>query len=270
MNIRILLVEDNPVNQEVVMEMLLFLGYQAHAVSDGLQAVDAMDNQPYDLILMDCQMPVMDGYRAARNIRMIEQDKDLKPVPIIATTAHAMQGDREKCILAGMNDYLCKPFSLDQLQKIICNWTGFQVHLNSPSPATSPVAAPSFSLPGDQNSCLDANVLQDIQKLSNGSNDLLKKVLATFLKNTPIRIAEIDRGIRENHAETVFQASHSLKTSSAMVGAMTLSTLNKELELNAYQGTILSDAPEHLANIEFEYQRVATALNSFIYSLNQG
>ncbi|MCX5883953.1 MAG: ATP-binding protein [Deltaproteobacteria bacterium] len=267
MNIRILLVEDNPINQEVVLEMLLFLGCQAHAVSDGLQAVDAIDNQPYDLILMDCQMPVMDGYQAARNIRMIEQDKGLKSVPIIATTAHAMQGDREKCILAGMNDYLCKPFSLNQLQKTICNWTGFQVQLNSPSPVPNPIAAPSLPLPSDKVNCLDAKVLQDIQKLSNGSTDLLKKVLASFLKNTPIRIAEIDRGIRENNAENVFQASHSLKTSSAMVGAMTLSTLNKELELNAYHGTILSNAPEHLASIESEYQRVATALDSFINTL---
>ncbi|MBI5594358.1 MAG: response regulator, partial [Deltaproteobacteria bacterium] len=270
MNVRILLVEDNPVNQEVILEMLLFLGCRARAVSNGQQAVDAIDSQAYDLILMDCQMPVMDGYQAARNIRMLERGKGLESVPIIATTAHAMQGDREKCILAGMNDYLCKPFSIDQLQKTICNWTGFQLQLGAPSPIPDTVVAPSVPFPYDKSNCLDAKVLEDIRKLSNGSTDLLKNVLAKFLKSTPIRIAEIGRGIRENHAETIFQAAHSLKTSSAMVGAMPLSALIRELELNARQGIMPSDAPEQLARIESEYQMAVAALGSFVNTLNQG
>ncbi|MBI5592936.1 MAG: response regulator [Deltaproteobacteria bacterium] len=270
MNIRILLVEDNHVIQDVVQEMLLCLGGQVHLVFNGQQAVDAIGNHTYDLILMDCQMPVMSGYQAARYIRMIEQNKGLKPVPIIATTANAMQGDREKCILAGMNDYLCKPFSLEQLQKIICNWTGSQLQLNTTPPAPNPVAAPSLSLPSDKVNCLDAKALEDILKLGNVSTDLMKKVLATFLKNTPIRIAEIARGIQENHAETVFQACHSLKTPCAMVGAMTLYSLCKDLEQKAYQGIIPSYAPEHLASIESEYQKVVTALNCFINKVNQG
>lgn len=269
MNASILLVEDNPVNIEVIQEMLLFLGCRSRVISDGQQAVDERDKQTYDLILMDCQMPVMDGYQAARNIRMLEQRKGLERIPIIATTAHAMQGDREKCISAGMDDYLCKPFSLEQIQKTIYTWTGFQQQLGSPSPMPDSSAAPSLSLPSDMANCLDTTVLEDIRKLSSGSTDLLKKVLDSFLKSTPIRIAEISRGIRENHVETVFHATHSLKTSSAMVGAMTLSALNKELELNAYQGTILSDAPEKLTGIESEYQRVETALKSIVNALNK-
>jgi TMAO reductase system sensor TorS len=270
MNSRILLVEDNPVNQEVIQEMLLFLGCQACLVSDGQQAVAERENQAYDLILMDCQMPVMDGYQAARNIRMLEQRKGLERIPIIATTAHAMQGDREKCMLAGMDDYLCKPFSLAQIHKTIYNWTGFQQQLGFPSPMPDSGAAPSLPLPSEKDNCLDATVLEDIRKLSNGSKDLLKKILAKFLASTPIRIAEISRGIRDNHAETVFQATHSLKTSSAMVGAMTLSAMNKELELNAYQGTILSDASEQLTRIESEYQRVVTALEPYVNDTSQG
>jgi HPt (histidine-containing phosphotransfer) domain-containing protein len=149
------------------------------------------------------------------------------------------------------------------------SYTGFQLEHASPSPMPNCLPMPSLSLPNDKGNCLDTNVLDDIRKLNDGSTDLLKKVLSKFLQSTPIRIAEIARGIRENHAETVFQAAHSLKTSSAMVGAMTLSTLNKELELNAYQGTILSSAPEQLASLESEYQAVVTALESYINNLVQ-
>jgi signal transduction histidine kinase/HPt (histidine-containing phosphotransfer) domain-containing protein/ActR/RegA family two-component response regulator len=264
MNARILLAEDNPVNQEVILEMLLLLGCETRLVSDGHQAVNAMSDQPYDLILMDCQMPEMDGYRATRNIRLLEKEKGMNPTPIIATTAHAMQGDREKCIQAGMNDYLCKPFSLEQLQRTICNWTGFQIQVEAPAPTTTPVIPSSTALPIATDNCLDRTVLEDIQKLSQGSTDLLKKVLGKFLQSTPARIADIGRGIRENHPETVFQATHSLKTASAMVGAGTLSDLNKNLEMNAYQGTIPLDASEQLASIESEYQRVAAAIASLI------
>ncbi|TNF15589.1 MAG: response regulator, partial [Pseudomonadales bacterium] len=115
----VLLVEDNPVNQTVIEAMLRSLGYQVSLVGDGQQAVQSCTQNDYAAILMDCRLPVMDGYEATRQIRQLQQGQD---VPIIALTANALQGDREACLAAGMNDYLAKPFKRADLQRILQRW----------------------------------------------------------------------------------------------------------------------------------------------------
>ncbi|WP_178106596.1 ATP-binding protein [Pseudomonas yangonensis] len=115
----VLLVEDNPVNQTVIEAMLRSLGYQVSLVGDGQQAVHSCSQQDYAAILMDCRLPLMDGYEATRQIRQLERGRQ---VPIIALTANALQGDREACLQAGMNDYLAKPFKRADLQRILLRW----------------------------------------------------------------------------------------------------------------------------------------------------
>ncbi|HEP8896672.1 TPA: response regulator [Pseudomonas aeruginosa] len=122
----ILLVEDNPVNQTVIEAMLRSLGYRVTLVADGIQAVRSAERQRYDAILMDCRLPVLDGYSATREIRAQENGRR---VPIIALTANALQGDRENCLQAGMNDYLAKPFKRTELQRILQRWIGSQPEL---------------------------------------------------------------------------------------------------------------------------------------------
>lgn len=115
----ILVAEDNKINQKLIVKMLLYYGYKADVVNDGLEALNALKQQKYDLVLMDCQMPDMNGYEATEKIRQMEEFKFL---PIIALTAHTMTGDREKCIAAGMNDFISKPIDPEKLIKLLESW----------------------------------------------------------------------------------------------------------------------------------------------------
>jgi two-component system, sensor histidine kinase and response regulator len=120
---RVLVVDDNAINQKIAVKFTMKLGYQADAVGSAHEAFAALRNLPYDLVLMDCQMPDIDGYEAAKTIR---ESKAFitKDIPIIAMTANAMQGDREKCIEAGMNDYVSKPIRIPELQVALEKWNG--------------------------------------------------------------------------------------------------------------------------------------------------
>jgi two-component system sensor histidine kinase/response regulator len=121
---RILVAEDNPVNQQLARAMLLRLGYQADVVGNGREAVESMMTVPYDLVLMDCQMPVMDGFEATRAIR--EREGTTRHTRIVAVTANAMEGDRERCLDVGMDDYLSKPFRAGDLQRVLDRWLGVE------------------------------------------------------------------------------------------------------------------------------------------------
>jgi PAS domain S-box-containing protein len=134
--LRVLLAEDNPINQKVAVKMLAKIGYRADIVGDGREAVDASRRVAYDVILMDCQMPEMDGYEATRQIRMREEEEGRQPVHIIAMTAHAMQGDREQCLAAGMNDYLSKPVRAGELEQVL-----LRCHPVEPPPKKTPTIA---------------------------------------------------------------------------------------------------------------------------------
>ena len=119
---RVLVVEDELVNQMVCKQVLEKMGIEVGVAENGQQAIETLDEQQFDLVLMDCQMPVLDGYKATEQIRVKEQKHNLPRIPIIALTAHAMQGDREACIEAGMDDYLSKPFKIPDLHNLLLRW----------------------------------------------------------------------------------------------------------------------------------------------------
>jgi CheY-like chemotaxis protein len=116
-------VEDNVVNQKVAVRLLENLGYKADVAANGLEAIDALHRLPYDVVLMDCQMPELDGFEATRRIRELEERREIKGhIPIVALTANALQEDRERCLHAGMDDYMSKPISVEQLARILAQW----------------------------------------------------------------------------------------------------------------------------------------------------
>ena len=174
----ILLVEDNPVNQEVAVYMLERLGCSVHIAENGLAALHAVESSAYDLVLMDCMMPEMDGYKATAEIRRRQNAQLVPHFPIIAMTANAMEGDREKCLLAGMDDYLPKPFNTQSLLQAIKKW------LKKPSILITDSPAPhnTQDLPIDEET-LEA-IYKLLEKTKNRNDDFLQRVITNYMSET--------------------------------------------------------------------------------------
>ena len=257
---KVLLAEDNLVNQEVCMGMLKIFGCEVEVAGNGRAACEIAASRQYDLIFMDCQMPEMDGYEATRAFRESEaQQPQRRRTPIVALTAHAMEGDREDCLAAGMDDYLSKPFTKAQLHKILEKWLGAHPLpdplTNGPGPAQAEDAKePSASQP------LDVKILKDIRSLQQeGAPDLLAAIIRTYMREAPHLLEKLSAAVRQGDAGVIYQTAHSLKSSSANVGALTLAELLRQLEAMAKESS-LNQAPAILARISREYERVSTAL----------
>jgi len=259
---RVLVAEDNPVNQEVVASMLEILGSEVELVATGMEVLAAWRRRPFDLIFMDCQMPVMDGYEATRAIRQEEAASDsASRTIIIALTAHAMDGDRDRCITAGMDDYLCKPFNLDQLQYTLERWlprkTPQEAHLTEGADGGR-VTITEESSDVDH---VDCKAFEDIRFLQkNGAPDILSKVIGIYLRDAPKQLENARIALSRNDADAMGKQAHSLKSSSASLGAHALSALCKEMEAMGRSGTT-ENADELLSRMETEYACVAKILN---------
>ena len=269
-NARILLAEDNPVNQEVVLAMLRAIGCRADLANDGQEALDALARTTYDLVLMDCQMPNKDGFEATGEIRRREKTTAGAPrIPIIALTANAMDGDRERCLAAGMDDYLSKPLRREALQAALTKW------LAGPPSAAQAAATPGVAAgaaPGDGQGTagppsngggpLDMAQIDTIRALQrDGAPDILDRMIGLYLASTPDLIKELDEAIARQDPPEIMRAAHSLKSSSAFLGAVRLSALCGTLEALA-RSRAVETAPARLAEIRAEFARVERALGS--------
>jgi CheY-like chemotaxis protein/HPt (histidine-containing phosphotransfer) domain-containing protein len=252
-NARILVAEDNPVNQEVAVAMLESLGCQVAVVANGREAVAAVTRARYDLILMDCHMPVLDGFAATLEIRRQEQADARPAVPIIALTANVIKGFREQCLAVGMNDYLSKPFTQAQLQTLLQQW------LTHGSREESPTAAPTPT-PLAAERVLDPEPLSQIRALQRpGAPSLLAKVIGVYLDNSPTLVQRLREAVAQGDAVALRETAHSLKSSSANLGAAQLATLCKELEQRGREQRIEGTAAL-LAEVQAKYSRVREAL----------
>jgi TMAO reductase system sensor TorS len=224
--IRVLVAEDNPTNQLVASEMLEKLGCTVEVVDDGKKAVECYEEQAYDLIFMDCQMPSMDGYQATARIREREKETGRKTVPIIALTAHALEDSRELCLRCGMNDYLSKPFREAELARVLHKW--FPGH----RPAVTDTAEedPASGSPATD-AIIDLEAIACLRQIRTpGKPDLLIRSITIFLESSPERLENLRRALGESDHETIWQTAHTLKTSSAILGARQLSAMFREME----------------------------------------
>ncbi|MES2150274.1 MAG: response regulator [Pseudomonadota bacterium] len=260
---RVLLAEDNPVNVEVASAMLDGLGLDVHCACNGEEALQAARAERYELVLMDCQMPVMDGFAATAEIRRHEQqDGTGKALPIIAITANAMQGDRESCLAAGMDDYLSKPFTQQQLAAALGRWISLPraatVHHDDDTPAAAPPAT------GAQRATINQHALENIRALSRERGDaLVHKVVAAYVDDTPLHLSTLRQAIVQIDAGGLRKAAHSLKSSSANVGAEALAQLCKDMEqLGRADST--EGASGILTNMEHEFQAVRHSLSAIL------
>ena len=243
---RVLLAEDNQVNQEVALAMLQNLGLGYEMVTNGADVLEILQKQSFDLILMDCQMPIMDGFQATVAIRQQEQFS-AQHIPIVALTANAVSGDRERCLACGMDDYLSKPFTQEQLGNLLAQWLP-----TITAPGGSQVTSPQAGTATQHHHELDPRAIDSLRTLRAG---LLVKVLAAWLQESPGLLAQMQQAIAEQDASRLLRAAHSLKNSAANLGARSLSQLCLQIEQLARQGT--TQGLQNLM-VEIEYRFMLT------------
>lgn len=224
---RILLAEDNPTNQVVAQGMLDLIGLNADIANNGLEALEAMELAleiaPYTIILMDCQMPEMDGYATSRAIRDGKAGDVYKTIPIIAMTANAMEGDREKCMVSGMSDYVSKPINLEGLKKTLIRWL-----------IGGEEAAKELFVANEQNED-ELSVWDKAEALSRlgGNEALLGKIIRSYVHDAPKMLDSLEKSVQMNDASSVQLHAHSIKGSAGNVGAQKLQQIAKTIELAA-------------------------------------
>jgi signal transduction histidine kinase/CheY-like chemotaxis protein len=251
-NARVLLVEDNPVNQEVAAAMLDSLGCQVTPAADGAEALERLAGGGFDLVLMDCQMPVMDGLEATRRIRALERTRgDAEPVPIVALTAHALGHDREQCLAAGMDDYVSKPLTRSDFERVLALWVSGEVLevVGSAAPAASAGESP-----------LRPEALDELLALQGeGAPDFVMGVIERYLESSEVLERRMRDASKSGDLTALASAAHALKSSSAQVGAEHLAGFSKDLEACARAGA-REDLSEVLDAVLAELRVVREAL----------
>jgi signal transduction histidine kinase/CheY-like chemotaxis protein/HPt (histidine-containing phosphotransfer) domain-containing protein len=303
----VLLVEDNPVNRTVALRVLGLIGVSAQAAENGKEAIDMLGSGKFDLVLMDCQMPVMDGYTATRTRRTLEDERGIARIPIVAMTANAMVGDREKCLASGMDDYMSKPLVRALMEQTLRKWLPAgaktrEEHLPEglrPAPAAiapaaaavaplisheeqlmaelaaagqtltpsaraapaRPAAAKVAKYTPPNRAAVDRAVFDELLDVMGSEFSALIKV---YLEDTPRSLRALVQAAESGNIDGMVAPAHSLKSTSANLGALVLSDMAKAIEHNARLGQ-LNNAIEAAHHATYEFDRVAaelTRLNS--------
>jgi CheY-like chemotaxis protein len=245
--VRILLVEDNPVNQKVTLKLLDKMGYRVDAVDNGKEALAALETLPYTLVLMDVQMPEMDGLEATRQVRRASRAVQNPNVPIIALTAHATMEHRKQCLDAGMNDYLAKPVQPDELAKVISRWALKLPELPGERPSRKTVK---------QGAVFDPNAL--LERLG-GDERVYDEVVALFLQDAPRQLHSLQETVSRGDMATARRQAHTLKGASGNVGATDLEKVLLKTERACEQGNV-KEAAGMLDRVNAEFEKLKQIL----------
>jgi CheY-like chemotaxis protein/HPt (histidine-containing phosphotransfer) domain-containing protein len=240
-------VEDNYVNLQVAMQMLENRGYRVDAASSGREAVEAVERLPYDLVFMDCQMPVMDGYEATAEIRRGERDGS-RHVPIIALTANAMRGDAERCFAAGMDDYIAKPVTGEALAAVLARWEEKIGLTRGEAPEPTVTSAP------DRRE--EDSIAAALESLAHELGpEMLRVVVAAFVAETEARLQALRDAVVDGDADKLYREGHTLKGNSANLGATCMAELALQVETRGREGRV-ADAEATVVALETEFERV--------------
>jgi PAS domain S-box-containing protein len=255
---RILLVEDNYTNQQVALGILRKLGLNAKAVSNGAQALKALGTVPYDLVLMDVQMPVMDGLEATARVRDPKSAVMNHDIPVIAMTAHAMSGDRDKCLEAGMNGYVSKPVAAAALAEVLQQWLpmtgvgGIRIEPNSETKALK--AAGAEELPVWDKITMQKNLMSD--------EDLTRKIIAVFLKDIPVQIEKLGRYVKNRDWENVKAVAHTIKGATGNVCAARIQRTALHME-EAAKSKNSAEVLNRLSELESNFSMTREAMREY-------
>ncbi|TMC94653.1 MAG: response regulator [Chloroflexi bacterium] len=259
--LRILLAEDNTVNQKLALLLLQRMGYRADIAANGLEVLEALQRQSYDMILMDVQMPEMDGLEATRAIHESWPTEQQRP-RIVAMTANAMQDDREECLTAGMDDYLTKPIQVKALQVALERTGRWAIKRTLPLEEPVEVVPPTVAAQSQVvlGLALDPAVLSELRQFQGqGEPDIVQELAEAFQFETPLLLEALCEAVAQGQPEQLQSAAHNLKGSSNNLGAQTMAALSAELEAISKTGTV-EQAAELVTHLEQEYQRVCQAL----------
>ena len=270
---RILVVEDNPINQTVAKKQLENLGYRADVAANGFEALEAIGKMPYDLVLMDCQMPEMDGYEATAAIRAQEKSRDAKTdecalnspanscarLPVIAMTAHAIDGERERCLAAGMDDYISKPVNKKALGETIERWMD-ATQRQPVFERTAELQSTENNLPLIAESPVDRRTLED---LTLGDPEMLREIIGIYLEQTELQLIEMRRALDESDAAALYLVAHKAVGGSATCGMRAVVPAFRELEQMSKKRcldraeTVLATAAQAFAEVSRQCREIA-------------
>jgi len=259
-SLRILLADDHLVNQKLALLMLERLGYQADLAEDGLEVLAALQRQPYDVVLLDVQMPKMDGLEVARQIR--EQWQPHTRPYVIAVTANALRGNREICLDAGMDYYMSKPIRMEELAQVLNQCKPLKLSSEAIDSSASVDSEPhdSYIPSAVERAALDLTVLASFcQEMGDTGREVIVELIDYYVAEAPQLLQTIEAAMSQRDREAMQRAAHGLKSSSAALGALYLNQLCQELETTAPSASI-DQLAAVVARMKFEYKRVEVAL----------